>query len=127
VLGVSIAFVPGNNSNVAQIAVPLGVSIASGAVIKTDSFTSPKLPFRRCDREGCYVELLLPQDMIDSLVKSGPDASLNIVADGGKTYALRLSLNGFAGAHDSMSTLAKQKASSGATGAAPAAPAAKKK
>ena len=49
--------------------------------------------------------------MIDSLVKSGPEASVNIVADDGKTYALRLSLNGFAGAHDAMAALAKQKAS----------------
>ena len=130
VLGVSIAYVPSSDRHVAQIAVPLGVSIASGIVIKTDSYTSPKMPFRRCDREGCYVEIPLPQDVIDSLAKSGPDATVNIVADGGKAYALRLSLNGFAGAHDSMSALARQKASSGPNAVAPAgapAPAAKKK
>jgi invasion protein IalB len=127
VLGVSIAYVPSTNNHVAQIAVPLGVSIASGIVIKTDSYTSPKMPFRRCDREGCYVELLLPQDIIDSLTKSGPEASVNIVADGGKSYALRLSLNGFAGAHDAMSTLAKQKANAGAAAPAGAVPAGKKK
>ena len=117
VLGVSIAFVPGNNNHVAQIAVPLGVAIASGAVIKTDSYTSPKMPYRRCDRDGCYVELLLSQDVVDSLSKSGPEATVNIVADGGKSFALRFSLNGFAGAHDAMSALARQKAS-GASGAA---------
>lgn len=61
VLGVSIAYVPSSDRHVAQIAVPLGVAIGSGAVIKTDSYTSPKMPFRRCDREGCYVELLSPR------------------------------------------------------------------
>ena len=129
VLGVSIAFVPSTNNHVAQIAVPLGVAIGSGAVIKTDSYTSPKMPYRRCDRDGCYVELLLPQDIVDSLAKSGPEATVNIVADGGKSYALRFSLNGFAGAHDSMSGLAKQKATSGPGASAPdaAAEAAKKK
>lgn len=121
VLGVSIAYVPSSDRHVAQIAVPLGVAIASGAVIKTDSYTSPKMPFRRCDREGCYVELLLPQAIIDSLAKSGPEASVNIVADSGKSFALRFSLNGFAGAHDSMSALARQKASSGTAAGAPAA------
>jgi invasion protein IalB len=121
VLGVSIAYVPSSDRHVAQIAVPLGVAIASGAIIKTDSYTSPKMPFRRCDREGCYVELLLPQDIINSLAKSGPEAAVNIVADGGKSFALRFSLNGFAGAHDSMSTLAKQKATSGTAPAAAAA------
>ena len=122
VLGVSIAFVPGNNNHVAQIAVPLGVAIASGAVIKTDSYTSPKMPFRRCDRDGCYVELLLSQDIVDSLAKSGPEATVNIVADGGKSFALRFSLNGFAGAHDSMATLARQKATTGAAAGAEASP-----
>jgi invasion protein IalB len=124
VLGVSIAFVPGNNNHVAQIAVPLGVAIASGAVIKTDSYTSPKMPFRRCDRDGCYVELLMSQDTVDSLAKSGPEATVNIVADGGKPFALRFSLNGFAGAHESMSGLARQKATAGAGMGAGAPPAA---
>lgn len=130
VLGVSIAFVPANNNHVAQIAVPLGVSIASGAVIKTDSFTSPKMPYRRCDRDGCYVELLLTQAVVDGLTKSGPEATVNIVADGGKPFALRFSLNGFAAAHDAMAALARQKASSAPNAAgpevAPAAPAKKK-
>jgi invasion protein IalB len=130
VLGVSIAFVPGNNNHVAQIAVPLGVSIVAGAVIKADNYTSPKMPYRRCDRDGCYVELLLPQDIIDSLSKSGPQGTVNIVADGGKAYALRFSLNGFAAAHEAMAGLAKQKASSSdaaAPGAAPVAGPVKKK
>jgi invasion protein IalB len=127
VLGVSIAFVPSNNNHVAQIAVPLGVAIASGAVIKTDSYTSPKMPFRRCDHDGCYVELLLSQDIVNSLAKSGPEATVNIVADGGKAFALRFSLNGFAGAHDTMSALARQKASSGSAAAGPEAAPAKKK
>jgi invasion protein IalB len=121
VLGVSIAFVPGDSRHVAQIAVPLGVRLSEGAVIKTDSYTSPKMPFRRCDRDGCYVELVLPQEMIDAMAKSGPQASMNIVADNGRSFALRFSLNGFAGAHDAMSALARQKASApGAPAAAPA-------
>ena len=110
VLGFSIAYVPKDDKHVVDIAVPLGVGIGDGAVIKTDAFTSPKLAFRRCDQQGCYVEGVMPNDMVASLSKSGPDASVNIVADDGKAYALKFSLNGFSAAHDAMASLAKEKA-----------------
>jgi invasion protein IalB len=126
VLSVSIAYVPDKDQHVMQIAVPLGVAIQKGVVIKTDSYVSPALPFRRCDQAGCYVEMLLGADQIAGFVKSGPQATVNIVADDSKSYALRFSLNGFSNAHDSMAALAKQKATAApaAAGAAPAAPAA---
>lgn len=120
VLGVSIAYDPNADRNIAQIAVPLGISIPAGLVLKTDSYQSPKLPFRRCDRAGCYVELILPNDVIGSLAKSGPEGSVTVQADDGKVFPIRLSLNGFTGAHDAMSALAKEKASKpGETAAAP--------
>jgi invasion protein IalB len=124
VLSVSIAYVPARDQHVIQIAVPLGVAIARGAIIKTDAYGSPALPFRRCDQQGCYVEMLLNSQQVADLSKSGPEATVNIVADDGKPYGLRFSLNGFASAHDTMSGLAKQKAV--VPGAAPAAPAKKK-
>jgi invasion protein IalB len=114
VLSVSIAYVPKDDRNVVDIAVPLGVAIASGAVIKTDSYTSPPLGFRRCDQAGCYVEGLMPNEMVASIAKSGPNASVNIVADDGKAFAIKLSLNGFSGAHDAMTQMAKEKTKDGA-------------
>ena len=123
VLSVSIAYVPSNDQHVMQIAVPLGVSIGKGAVLKTDSYISPALPFRRCDQAGCYVEMLLGNDQVAGFVKSGPQATVNIVADDGKSYALRFSLNGFSGAHDAMAALARQKATGAAPGAGAPAPA----
>ena len=110
VLSVSIAYVPKDDRNVVDIAVPLGVSIGAGVIIKTDSYTSPRLGFRRCDQAGCYVEGLMPNEMVASLAKSGPGASVNIVAEDGKDFAIKLSLNGFAGAHDAMAQMAKVKA-----------------
>ncbi|HWY61591.1 MAG TPA: invasion associated locus B family protein [Rhizomicrobium sp.] len=120
VLSVSIAYVPKDDRHVVDIAVPLGISIAAGVVIKTDSYTSPKLGFRRCDQAGCYVEGLMPNDMVAAIAKSGPNASVNIMADDGKPFSIRLSLNGFAGAHDAMAQMAKEKAKN--TDAAAAAP-----
>ena len=120
VLGISIAYDPADNRNVAQIAVPLGVAIGDGVVIKTDAYASPKMPYRRCDRAGCYVELLLPDTVIADLAKSGPNATANVVADDGKNYALKFSLNGFTSAHDAMSALARERASKPGDAAAPA-------
>jgi invasion protein IalB len=120
VLGVSIAYVPSQDRNVVQVAVPLGVAIQQGVVIKTDAYTSPSLPFRRCDQGGCYVEMVLDPTILGGLTKSGPQGSVTVVSDDGKSFALRFSLNGFASAHDSMVGLAKEKiAGAASTAAAP--------
>ena len=70
-----------------QITVPLEIAIPKGVTIKTDSYTSPVLKYRRCDRNGCYVEMAVDNAWSKSLAKSGADGKVNIVADNGKTYA----------------------------------------
>ena len=110
VLSLSLAYIPKMDRHALMIAVPLGISIPSGVVIQTDNFTSAPLHYRRCDRQGCYVEMLVDNASVDSLTKSGPNGRIKVVADGGKTFELRFSLNGFAAAHDSMAALAKEKA-----------------
>jgi invasion protein IalB len=121
VLSVSIAYVPHLDRHAIQISVPLGVAIQKGVVIQTDNYTSAPLHYRQCDRSGCFVQMMIDNSAIDSLAKSGPEAKIKIVADGGKPFDLRFSLNGFVAAHDSMVTQAKAKAK--APKPAPAAPA----
>ena len=73
------------------------------------------MPYRRCDRGGCYVEMLHRQfDVSTSSRHAGDSAMVKIVADDGKNYDLKVSLNGFSAAHDSMAELAKQKAKAAA-------------
>jgi invasion protein IalB len=110
VLGFSLAYVPKDDKHVVDIAVPLGISIPAGAIIKTDAYTSPRLGYHHCDQSGCYIQGLMPNDMVASIAKSGPEATVNIQSDDGKDFALKFSLNGFASAHDAMSVLAKSKA-----------------
>jgi invasion protein IalB len=110
VLAISIAYVPSLDRNGIIISVPLEVSIPKGLVIQTDNFTSPALKYRRCDRNGCYVEMPMDAASIASLSKSGPDAHIKITADGGKEFTLNFSLDGFASAYDQMVQLAKEKA-----------------
>ncbi|HET7085094.1 MAG TPA: invasion associated locus B family protein [Rhizomicrobium sp.] len=110
VLSLSLAYVPGLNRHALQVLVPLDISIPKGMVIQTDSFTSPVFKYRRCDRNGCYVETAVDNSVVEGLAKSGPDGKINIVADNGKSYGLKFSLKGFAQAHDDMVAQARAKA-----------------
>jgi invasion protein IalB len=93
-----------------QITVPLGVDIAKGVVINAGSFTSPVMPYRRCDQTGCYVEATIGKDLIDAFAKAGSDAKVKVVADGGKAFDFPFSFDGFAAAHDDMVAQNKAKA-----------------
>lgn len=117
----SLAYVPSLDRHAFQIVVPLDVAIQKGMTIQTDSYTSPVLKYRRCDRNGCYVEAPVEGSLVEALNKSGPEGKINIVADGGKTFALKFSLKGFSAAHDDMVAQARAKAKSAAPSAAPAA------
>jgi invasion protein IalB len=110
VLSLSIAYMPAASRYVMQITVPLGVSIEKGVVIAAGSFTSPVMPYRRCDQAGCYVEASIGKDLIDAFAKAGGDAKIKIVADGGKSFDFPFSFSGFAAAHDDMVAQNKAKA-----------------
>jgi invasion protein IalB len=121
ILALSIAYIPHLDRHAIQISVPLGVAIAPGAIIHAGSFSAPMMPYRRCDRGGCYVEMLIDNSVVDQLAHAGDSALVKIKADDGKNYDLKLSLNGFSAAHDSMAELAKQKAKAPPPAAAAAA------
>ena len=125
VLSISLAYVPSIDRHAIQIMVPLEIAIQKGVTIKTDTFTSPLLKYRRCDRNGCYVETPVDNSFVEAIARSGGEGGkVNIVADTGKSYALNFFLKGFTAAHDDMVTQAraKAKAVSKPADAAPAAP-----
>ena len=102
-----------------QVTVPLDVALQKGVTIQTDNYTSPTLKYRMCNREGCFVQMVAENAMIESLAKSGPAAKINIAGDNGKTYGLQFSLKGFSAAHDEMVTQARAKAKKPAEAAKP--------
>lgn len=111
VLTFSLAFVPSMNCHILQITLPLDVAIQKGMTIQADTYTSPVLKYRLCNREGCFVQMAPDNALVEALAKAGsPDAKINIVADSGKSFALPLSLKGFAAAHDDMVAQARVKA-----------------
>ncbi len=106
VTGVTVVYAPSQDRYIMQVAVPLGVSIPDGLVIQTSTFTTGKLPFRRCDEAGCYVETGIDSKMIDTLKgASASQANLAIVWASGKKAQLPLSLKGFG---DAVADMVKQ-------------------
>jgi invasion protein IalB len=110
VLSISIAYVPSMDKHAIQISVPLDISIPKGVILQTDTYTSPVLKYRRCDRNGCYIEMAVDNSLVEGLAKSGAEGKVNIAADNGKNYTLKFSLKGFSQAHDDMAAQARAKA-----------------
>ena len=120
ILSISIAYLPQGDKHVMQIAVPLGVLIQKGLVIIQDGQALPAIRYRRCDRGGCYVEMLVDNQMINALGASTGPAKIRIVAEGGKAFDIPFSLNGFNDAHGAMTDLARKKINKPADATAPA-------
>lgn len=111
VTGVTVVYSPSQDHYVMQVAVPLGVAIPDGLVIQTSKFTTGKLPFRRCDEAGCYVETGIDSKMIDALKgASASQANLAIAWANGKKAQLPLSLKGFGDAVAEMVKQARERA-----------------
>jgi invasion protein IalB len=122
ILSFSLAYDPGLDRHLMQITVPLDVALQRGVTIQTDNYTSPAIKYRMCTREGCFVQTVPDNAMVDALTKSSANAKVNIVGDNGKSYGLQFSLKGFSAAHDDMVSQARAKAVPAAKGADSAKP-----
>jgi len=123
VMSLSIAYMPAGDKHVIQIAVPLGIYIPKGLVIESDVYTSPTLPYRRCDRAGCYVERLFENSSVSALATATGVVKVKLVADGGKVFEIPFSLKGYSAAHGAMVDLARKKVAPATPPTAPATPA----
>ena len=99
VIGFSIGYMPSASRYIIQVAVPLGIDIQKGATISDGALTSPALPFRRCDQNGCYVEGAADKSLLELFAKMGASARVSVTSyDGtgnGKVYPFTFSFTGF--------------------------------
>ena len=121
IVTISIAYFPARNQNAINIRVPLGMSIAKGVVLAASAYTSQTISYRRCNQNGCFVEGIVPNEVMNGLKRSGPAGKMKVTPYGAKEVELPFSLKGFNAAYSEMVELSKGKASSQAV--APAAPA----
>src|SRR6266700_2602643 len=104
----SIAYVPSRENYAMQIVVPTGVALAKGLTL-APSLNAIK--FTRCERDGCYVEMLIDNAAITSLAGAGKSATIGVVGYGrDNEIKLPVSLTGFPEALDRMKTFAKDRA-----------------
>lgn len=104
----SLAYVPSREAYAMQIVVPTGVALAKGLQLGT-ALTGAK--FNRCERDGCYVEMLLDNATVTSLAAAGKSTTIGVVGYGqSNEIKLPVSLTGFPEALDRMKGYAKDRA-----------------
>ncbi|HJT42522.1 MAG TPA: invasion associated locus B family protein [Rhizomicrobium sp.] len=121
ILTVSLAYAPSNDRHLLQVTVPLEVALQKGMTLQAGGYTSPLLKFRVCTRQGCFVQIIADNAMINALAKGGTEGKLNIFAGDGKSVSLPVSLKGFSAAHDDMVSQARTKAKAAPAGGTAAA------
>ena len=104
----SIAYVPSRESYAMQVVVPTGVALAKGLTL-APALNGAK--FTRCERDGCYVEMLIDNATVTSIGGAGKSANIAVYGYGqDKQITLPVSMTGFPEAMDRMKTFAKERA-----------------
>jgi invasion protein IalB len=97
VLLISIAYLPYAGAYAAQIIVPLGVTLSRGLSLEAGDGSLNGIKFARCERDGCYVEIAIPDDTITALAARTENTKLSMFAYGqGDVLEMPFSVNGFA-------------------------------
>jgi len=108
---VSIAYLPATHSYATQIIVPLGVALARGLSLEAGEGTLRGVKFNRCEVDGCYVEIALPQATVDSIRALTEDTLITVYSYGpGDPLELPFSVSGFSEAMDHMMREAEARA-----------------
>jgi invasion protein IalB len=111
VLSAAIAFVPKTNQYVGRFVVPLGVAFAPGLTIEMGTFRATHLRYRRCERDGCYVEGILPDALVAAMQTPGLRRGLlDIVSIDGRNLQIPVVLDGFSDGLAMLKQWAAQKA-----------------
>ena len=96
VLSVSIAYIPQNDRYALQVVVPLGVAIAKGMTLNAGAKTLRNVRYNRCNRDGCFVEVIIDAATIDAVSRLGAQTQI-VVYPYRQTNEIKLplSLKGF--------------------------------
>jgi len=94
-----------------QVIVPTGVSLAKGMSLAAGQRALNGVKFNRCERDGCYVEMLVDAPTVNALSAAGKSTNVTVIGYGaGNEFKLPVSLNGFPEALERMKGLARDRA-----------------
>ena len=114
IMSFSLAFVPSREAYALQVIVPIGVALAKGMTIGSGDRPLNNVKYNRCERDGCYVELLVDMPTIAAMSAAGGQGkTTNVTVVGYGQFNdinLPISLNGFPDALTRMRTLSQQRA-----------------
>lgn len=104
----SLAYVPSRDSYAMQVVVPTGVALSKGLLLGP---STQGLKYTRCERDGCYVESVVDNTVVQTLGKAGKATNIAVVPYG-KTDQIKfpVSLTGFTEAMDRMKSYSKDRA-----------------
>lgn len=83
------------------VQVPLGISLRAGLDLVVDAATPIKLPFERCNAQGCEVSAILDQAALESFVK-GTTLTVRYAPTDALTATVPLKLEGLSAALNSL-------------------------
>jgi invasion protein IalB len=95
IASIDITYITQSGGYFARFVVPAGVSFDEGLTLQFGEFVSPHLKFRRCERDGCYVEGLLPPAMIAAMQAPDMSGKMHMMFMNGKKLDIPIALDGF--------------------------------
>ncbi|WP_051301814.1 invasion associated locus B family protein [Sedimenticola selenatireducens] len=102
VLHVSFGYPPFAKGPVMVLTTPLGVSLVAGVELKVDNVGEPiKVPYNLCVADGCRASLPVDDTLLEAM-KRGDKLKVAIANAQNKLMGIEVSLNGFAGASESL-------------------------
>jgi invasion protein IalB len=97
VLLISIAYLPNADAYAAQVIVPLGVTLSRGLSLDAGEASLVGVKYSRCERDGCYVEIAIPQETITALSNRTEGTNITMYAYGqAEPLEMPFSVTGFA-------------------------------
>lgn len=95
VLQVAVGFVPGSETPIAALSLPLGMSLPAGIVITVDAAAPLHFPVERCEPRGCRAGTPLSPTFLDRMA-AAPRMSVRFNDQKRQPVDVQVSLEGFA-------------------------------
>src|SRR5262249_36986901 len=71
IMSFSLAYGPSRDSYALQLIVPIGVALSKGVSLAAGDRSLDSVKYTRCERDGCYVELLVDAPTVAALQAEG--------------------------------------------------------
>ena len=90
-----------NKARILRVLAPLGVILPNGLGLNIDGKDLGRASFVRCVADGCYAEVILKDDLLDTM-KTGSNATFIIFASPEEGIGIPVDLNGFGSGYEKL-------------------------